>query len=62
MTIKNNERVQKRKEKSMNVYNDDDMLADRVDGEGDAGDGEHGGDEIVGSHGGSPGVGGGEVH
>lgn len=38
------------------------MLADRVDWEGDARDGKHGGDDIAGCHGGSPGVGGGEVH
>lgn len=46
----------------MNAYDDDDVLADRGDWEGDAGNGEHGGDDIVGCHSGSPGVGGGEVH
>lgn len=38
------------------------MLADRVDGEGDAGNGEHGSNDAVRSHGRSPGVGGRKVH
>lgn len=38
------------------------MLADIVDGEGNARDGEHGGDNTVGGGGGSPWVGGGKVH
>lgn len=38
------------------------MLADIIDGEGNARDGEHGGDNAVGGGGGSPWVGGGKVH
>lgn len=38
------------------------MLADRVDGESDAGNREHGGNDAVGRHGRSPGVGGRKVH
>lgn len=38
------------------------MLADRVDGKGNTGDGEHGGNDAVRRGGGCPGVGGGKVH
>lgn len=38
------------------------MLADGVDGEGDARNREHGGHDAVGRHGGSPGVSGRKVH
>lgn len=49
-------------ERQGDTYGDDDVLADRVDGKGDTGDGEHGRNDTVRRRGGCPGVGGGKVH
>lgn len=44
------------------TYSDDDVLLNRIDGQSDTGDGNHGGDNVVGGGGGCPWVGRGKVH